>query len=171
MTQPWDFSAQLIYYRHSDLPVRKIHQMYLRLFYNALGGLYMCWAHFICSYISQEEFSVRLMGTVHCDWVTCRDKWAGGNGPRKWIISISKQIPTFLVLFPSDKKHFHYPASPRWFRPIMYSHLPPLIDPNLDDGTEIIFSHQVMGVSGSIFSLLLKLLQPLEYQLRSIPLT
>lgn len=76
LTRPWDFSAQTIYYHHSDLPIPKIHLMCLRLFYNALGGLYMCWAHFICSYISQEEFSVRLMGTIHSDWVTCRDKWA-----------------------------------------------------------------------------------------------
>lgn len=77
-----------------------MHLMCLRLFYNALGELYMCWAHFICSYISQEEFSVRLMGAIHSDWVTCRDKWAHGNRQRQWMISISKQSPTFPFYFP-----------------------------------------------------------------------
>lgn len=145
--------------------------MCLRLFYNALGGLYMCWAHFICSYISQEEFSVRVMGTIHSDWVTCRDKWAHGNRPRRWIISISKQIPTFPFLFPSNIQHIYYSVSPCWFQLIMYSHLLRLIDLHLEDREWISFFPPSDGASGSIFSLLVKLLQPLEHRLQSISLT
>lgn len=153
VTRPWDFSAETIHYHQSDLPVPKIHLMCLRLFYNALGGLYMCWAHFICSYISQEEFSVRLMATIHTDWVTCWDGWALGKRPRWWIISISKQIPTFPFLFPSNIKHIYYSVNPGWFQLIMYSHSLRLIDLHLEDKRmDIIFPTKWWGVRINILT-------------------
>lgn len=153
LTRPWDLAARTIYYRHSNLPLLKIHLICLRLFYNALGELYMCWAHFICSYISQEEFSVRLMGAIHSDWVTCWDKCAGGNRPRQWIISISKQIPTFPFLFPSNKQHIYYSAKPRRIHLIMYSHPLELIDPHLQDKRmDIIFPTKWWGVGINILT-------------------
>lgn len=152
LTRPWDFWAQTIYYHQRDLPIPKIHLMCLRLFYNALGGLYMCWAHFICSYISQEEFSVRLMGTVHSDWVTCRDKWARGNRPRRWIISISKQIPAFPLLLPSNIQHIYYSLNPCGFQLIKYSRLLRLIDLHLEDRIDMIFPTKLWGVRINILT-------------------
>lgn len=146
-------AARTIYYLQSNLPLLKIHLMCLRLFYNALGELYMCWAHFICSYISQEEFSVRLMGAIHSDWVTCRDKWAHVKRPRQWIISLSKQIPTFSFLFPSNKQHIYYSVNPCWFYLIMYSHLLKLIDLHLEDRRmDLIFPTKWWGVRINILT-------------------
>lgn len=139
-------AAQTIYYLQTNLPLLKIHLMCLRLFYNALGGLYLCWAHFICSYISQEEFSVRLMGAIHSDWVTCRDKWAHVKRLRQWIISLSKQIPTFPLLFPSNKQHIYYSVNPCWFLSHHVFSSAEIDWPaswRQENGSN--FSHQVMG--------------------------
>ena len=97
LTWPWDFPAETIYYRRSDLAVPEDASDVFKAVLQCIRRLYMCWAHFICSYISQEESSVRLMGSVHSDRVTCRDKWAHEDRRRRRMISISKQIHTFSL--------------------------------------------------------------------------
>lgn len=134
--------------------------MCLRLLYNALGWFYMCWAHFICSYISEEEFSVRLMG----------ERLQG-------LSHLSRQMSLWKQAKAPDNKHFsaisHSSSPPT--QHIYYSvnphHLFSLtaIDwpASCRQGLDIIFPPRDMA-SGSIFSLLVKLFQPLAYQLGSI---
>lgn len=102
----------------------KIHLMCLKLLYNALGGFYMCWAHFICSYISQGEFSVVLMGAVHSEWVTCGDKWAHGSRPGSWIIThLWANSLFFHFYFLPMCRTFTMQWTPCGFGLIVYSHL------------------------------------------------
>lgn len=155
----------------ATFPSPKIHLMCLKLLYNALGGLYMCWAHFICSYISQGEFSVELMGAVHSEWVTCGDKWAHGSKPGSWII-MNFRVNSLL---------FHFYLLPIYCTFTMQWTCVSLgssfiltwgnwLTCILKTENRYNFFPPSKVVSGSIFSLSFKLLQPLEYQLKSIPL-
>lgn len=101
-----------------------------------------------------------------CFWRTAftHSGVARGEGP---VHKLYSQLE--LLLFPSIKQQTLLADSIS-----LRSHARELIDPvaaspRQGDGDD--FSHQVMRALGSIFSLLVKLSQPLQQWLRSIPLT